>query len=197
LTGQDAQLLILSALVRTILNTKRNTTMKKIISIALLTLGLARAATAQSTYDNSIGVRIGTGYYDIFSASFKTFLSSGPSALEFDLGFKPQTYGYGVDALNLSFSAAYQYLFDISALPGLKWFIGGGLSGYNTFVNANQYYHSGFGLGIFPTGGADYKFGKIPLAISLDFRPTFGLIRPNDYYSLNFFSLGLSARYTF
>jgi hypothetical protein len=171
--------------------------MKKYLCITLVTLGLSMAAKAQSTYDNSIGVRLGTGYYDIFSASFKTFLASGPGALEFDLGFKPQTYGYGVDAFNLSFSAAYQYHFNIDAVPGLKWFIGGGLSAYNTFVSSNQYYNSGFGLGIFPTGGADYKFGKIPLAVSLDLRPTIGLVRPNDYYSFNFFSLGLSARYTF
>jgi hypothetical protein len=171
--------------------------MKKLLCIAVVVLCLASRGWTQTTYDNSIGIRLGTGYYDIFSASFKTFISSSPSALEFDLGFKPQSYGYGLDAFNLSFSAAYQYHFDIAAVPGLRWFIGGGLSAYNTFVSSNQYYQSGFGMGVFPTGGADYKIAKIPLAVSLDFRPTFGFVRPNDYYSYDYFSLGLSARYTF
>ena len=44
-------------------------------------------------YHSAIGLRIGTGYSDLFSASYKVFLSDGPGALELNLGVKP-AYSY-------------------------------------------------------------------------------------------------------
>jgi hypothetical protein len=180
--------------------------MKKLICTAIvlsvITAGFAqkkypKSTNQSSTYQSGIGIRMGTGYYDLISASYKTFLGSTPGALELNLGVRPQTYGHRVDVFNLSFSASYQYHFDIPPVPGLKWFIGGGLTTYNSFVKNNDYYDSGFGFGIFPTGGADYKFAQIPLDVSLDIRPTIGLVRPNDYYDYFNVSFGASARYTF
>ncbi len=46
------------------------------------------SVSAQSDYKNSIGIRLGSGYYDVFAASFKTFISE-PAALEFNLGVRP------------------------------------------------------------------------------------------------------------
>jgi hypothetical protein len=181
--------------------------MKKLICIAIVSLGIVSVGFSQysgsnqnSNYQSSIGVRFGTGYYDVFSASYKTFLAATPGALELNLGFRPDSYD-GYDAFSVSFEASYQYHFNIAPVPGLKWFIGGGLSFYNTSVdnkyNNNDYtYSSGFGMGIFPTGGVDYKFANIPLAVSADLRPTIGLIRPNDYYNYEYVSFGISARYT-
>jgi hypothetical protein len=153
-------------------------------------------------YQSSIGVRFGTGYYDLMSASFKTFLNSTPGALQFDLGFRPDNYG-GADVLSVSLQGSYQYHFDIPPAPGLKWFIGGGVSFSNTsldYHNNPDYphvYNSGFGMGIFPIGGLDYKFERIPLALTADLRPVIGLVRPNDYYNYFYASFGFSARYTF
>lgn len=181
--------------------------MKKLICTAVVTLSIVTMGFAQKRYQNStdqsssyqsgIGIRFGTGYYDLVSASYKTFLGSTPGALELNLGFRPETYGHHVDIFNLSFAAAYQYHFDIPPVPGLKWFIGGGAQIYNTFVKNNDYYDSGFGMGFFPTGGADYKFAKIPLDVSADLRPIFGVVRPNDYHGYFTVSFGASARYTF
>ena len=42
--------------------------------------------------------------------------------------------------------------------------------------------------GYFPTGGADYKFGKIPLDVSVDIRPTFRVASPTYYNYENFIS---------
>ena len=152
------------------------------------------AANAQSTYQSAIGGRIGDGYADLFSASYKTFVSD-KGAIELNLGFR----SYGVPHyswVDLSFSASYQYHFNIEAVEGLKWFIGGGLVAFNSFSSYSNY--SGPGLGIFPTGGADYKFENIPLNLSLDFRPTLVLLKPYNYYN-SFYpgNFGLSARYTF
>jgi hypothetical protein len=175
--------------------------MKKLFCIAVISLAVTSAAFSQTRgneYQNSIGLRLGTGYYDVFSASFKTFLGGTPSALEFNLGFRPDSY-YGYDAFSVCFQAVYQYHFNIPPVPGLKWFVGGGLTFSNTSLtnkNSDYNYSSGFGMGIFPTGGLDYKFANIPLALSADLRPTIGIARPNDYYNFNYVSFGISARYT-
>ena len=155
-----------------------------------------------SSYKSGIGLRAGGGYYDVIAASFKTFVTD-PGAIELNLGFRPYSAVYaGYNQFNLSFSASYQHHFPIGSVEGLKWFVGGGLTAYNTFSSNKDY--SGFGLGIFPTGGVDYKFGNIPLNVSADFRPTFAIVKP-DYYGYSYLSYsrfyagnaGISARYTF
>ena len=179
--------------------------MKKSIILFCLTLFCFLAAFSQTTYHSAIGLRIGTGYDDLFSASYKIFLSDGPGALELNLGVKPPytSTGYpGNVSYNssnitmMSFSASYQYHVPIAALPGFQWFVGGGLSLTNTFSDLDGY--NGFGMGIFPTGGADYKFGKIPLDVSVDIRPTFRVVSPTyyDYENFYFPDFGFSARYT-
>jgi hypothetical protein len=180
--------------------------MKK--SIILLCAGffcLSIAFSQSTTYHSAIGLRIGTGYSDLFSASYKIFLSQGPGALEFNLGVKPP-YSYAgypgypsysnSDITIMSFSASYQYHIPIPAVPGLRWFVGGGFTLSNTFSDLEGY--NGLGLGLFPTGGADYKFGKIPLEVSVDIRPTFRVASPTyyDYENFYFPDFGFSARYT-
>ena len=151
-------------------------------------------AQEKSTYKSAIGLRIGDGYYDLASLSFKTFLGS-PLALEANIGFRD--YGIiGYNWFNLSGSLSLQYHVKISAVPGLQWFVGGGATAFNTFSSYS--YYRGFGLGVFPTAGADYKFSKIPLDVSADIRPTIGIIKPYAYYD-DFYlaNVGVSARYTF
>lgn len=178
---------------------------KQLILLSLVMICLFRlsAQNTQTTYHTAVGLRLGTGYSDLISLSLKTFLSGGPGALEFNLGVKPNTNYYNgccsVDNSNvttLSFSAAYQYHVPISSVPGLQWFVGGGFTLTNTFSNENGY--AGVGLGLFPTGGGDYKFGRIPLDVSIDIRPTFRLASPQYYNYENFYfpDFGFSARYT-
>ncbi|MET0243088.1 MAG: hypothetical protein ABW174_06455, partial [Flavitalea sp.] len=80
-----------------------------------------------------------------------------------------------------------------------KWFIGGGLTAVNAF-NENSRYR-GIGLALFPTGGAEYKFPRIPLAVSADLRPTFSIAgKFRDHPGINEFypgNVGIAARYTF
>src|SRR5690606_34464246 len=84
----------------------------------------ALTASAQSDYKNSIGIRLGSGYYDVIAAAFKTFISQ-PAALEFDLGVRPYSAG-DLSWTNLSISGAYQHHFPIGNIEGFKWFVGGG-----------------------------------------------------------------------
>jgi hypothetical protein len=171
--------------------------MRKRILLFILASGVAAAGYSQhgfekeSSYQTAIGLRLGSGYFDVIAASLKTFLRETPGALELNLGLQPTTH----DWTNLSFSVSYQYHFDIEAVNGLKWFVGGGFIAYNTFSNNDQY-GGGFGFGLFPAGGLDYKFENIPLNLTADIRPTFSLVHPNDYYPEFYPNIGISARYT-
>ncbi|MES2773488.1 MAG: hypothetical protein V4722_04865 [Bacteroidota bacterium] len=166
--------------------------MKKQITILAAILVMGTAGISQATYKNAIGARVGSTYYDLISFSYKTFISR-PGALEFNAGFGSKGYrGYG-NPVAASLSAAYQHHFNIKGVSGLKWFVGGGLVLYNAFSKYDAY--KGFGAGLFPTGGADYKFPKIPLNVSADIRPTVYVTTP-EYYKSFYGNYGLSARYT-
>ncbi len=159
----------------------------------LMFMGIAAFAQDGSSYKNGIGLRLSGGYYDVVSASYKTFLSER-GALELNLGFRAYSTAY--NWFNVSFSAAYQHHFPIGDIPGFRWFVGGGLSAFNSFSDVDA--SRGFGLGIFPTGGVDYKFSNIPLNLSADIRPTFMIVEPYSYYD-RFYAgnVGIAARYTF
>ncbi|HEX5026456.1 MAG TPA: hypothetical protein VFV68_14355, partial [Agriterribacter sp.] len=170
--------------------------------IALSATVFSVTAQEEGYYKSGIGLRVGGGYYDAISASFKTFVTK-PGAIELNLGFRPYANVYSsYNQFHLSFSASYQHHFPIGSVEGLKSFVGRGLIAYNTFSNYEDY--KGFGLGVFPTGGVDYKFGNIPLNVSVDFRPTIAIVKP-DYYDYDYFSyagfsagnVGASVRYTF
>src|ERR1700744_1923839 len=111
--------------------------------MALMFLLSAASVKAQDTYKTAVGLRIGDGYYDLVSASLKTFLGESPGALELNIGFRD--YGIvGDNWFNLSGSLSYQYHFDIKPVPGLRWFVGAGVTAFNTFSTYSDY--RGFGL---------------------------------------------------
>ena len=169
--------------------------MKKIFfGIALLLS--SGAVLAQSEYTNAIGGRFAPlSYYDFLSFSYKGFVSE-TSALEFNAGAGVRSQHYnGRDRkpFALSISATYQYHFQIP-VQGLQWFVGGGLTGYNSFHSNKDI--KGFGFGFYPTGGIDWKVPKLPLNLSADYRPTIFVIRPDIGDAFEAAQFGFSVRYT-
>lgn len=171
--------------------------MKKIFFLTAI-IAAALAANAQSSYRHAIGARISSHTeYEAFAASYKFFVTR-PGAIELNLGFGDQRYWYFNERKNapsVSFSGTYQHHFPIKPVAGLKWFIGGGMVFFNTSSKLDRY--DGFGVGIYPTGGVDYKFANIPLNLSADFRPTFHLTAPDAYDTFHGHDVGIAARYTF
>lgn len=170
--------------------------MKKILLMA--SLMMATGAFAQD-YKNSIGIRLGSGVYDAVGVSFKTFISQ-PGALEFNLGFRPYSDSYWNNKrdnkwTNVSISGAYQHHFPIGDIDGFKWYVGGGLVIANSFSSNNDL--TGMSVGIFPTGGVDYKLKSAPIAFSVDIRPTVHVAEAFEYHDNFFFNGGITARYTF
>ena len=134
--------------------------MKKSVVTLFVTVLISAAGFGQvkgGDYKAGIGLRLGGGYYDVVAASFKVF-PRPQSAFEFNLGGRH--YGgfsnYEDGWTNIGASASYQHHFPISNIEGFKWFIGGGLTAFNSFSKYDHY--RGFGLGVFPTGGVEYKF---------------------------------------
>jgi hypothetical protein len=156
--------------------------------IRLLTLMVALFCTVQSLsaqdYKSAIGLRLG---YPI-SVSYKTFISE-PGAVEIYAGFR----GYAFYNYFLV-GAMYQHHFPIGSVPGLKWYVGGGLNALFYNYDAGFVGDGGFGLGINGAVGLDYKFENIPLNLSVDWLPT---VYISGYLSGFGGGLGaLSARYT-
>ena len=108
------------------------------------------------------------------SVSAKYFLNES-SAVEGLISFGTR---FGIGAL-------YEVHKPMSSVPGLSWYFGAG--GYVGFQSGDTY------LG--PTGniGLDYKFEKIPLNLSLDWKPELDILPAINFVPDAF---GLSARFT-
>ncbi|MFT3902717.1 MAG: hypothetical protein QM727_06065 [Niabella sp.] len=167
-------------------------------SLLVALMAICCLANAQSTYQQSIGVRLNPpSIYEAFAGSFKTFLGVHP-ALEFNLGVGGDTYYYSsadYRTTTLSVSATYQHHFDIKSVKGLKWYVGGGSTVFHSSSGHKPF--KGTSLGFYPTGGADYKFAKIPLNVSADWRPTFLVAKTKQYSNFYADGIGASARFTF
>lgn len=179
----------------------------KFLCLLILTTVISVSGFSQQPYERGIGARItpSNSYYDLVSASYKFFITE-PGAIELNGGVGLRKYAGWTDTngdyhydrhpFSLSLSASYQHHFEIPVRGGgFAWFIGGGLTGYT--VISKDKGREGFGFGIFPTGGVDYKIPKIPLAVSADYRPTIMIASPDKYDSFYGSNFGLSARYTF
>jgi len=177
----------------------------KFLCLLVLVVGLSVSASAQQPYERGIGMRFSpSNYYETVSATYKFFITDA-GAIDLNAGFGLRgrsgytfnnVYYDKVNPFTFAISAAYQHHFEIPVRGGgFAWFIGGGLTALRTFSDNGDY--DGFGFGLFPTGGVDYKIPKIPLAVSADYRPTFFLASPkarDEFFGSN---VGVSVRYTF
>jgi hypothetical protein len=131
---------------------------------------------AQSDYKFGAGLRLSTPAPTLSNAISVKYFIKETTAVEGIISFGSR---FGLGAL-------YEKHQPINATSGLQWFYGGG--GYVGFGDKKTY------LG--PTGiiGLDYKFEKIPLNLSLDWKPELDIL-PN----INFVpdAIALSARFTF
>lgn len=117
----------------------------------------------------AIGVRGGNGG----EISFQTALG-GINRLELDLGLNDWDDNSGYAGFGLT--GVYQWVWRLDELaPGFKWYLGVGpqLGSWN-----NKKY-SGFALGVVGQVGLEFNF-KIPLQLSLDYRPSWYVL-PNRY----------------
>lgn len=169
--------------------------MKKIILSAVMLLGVAFSAQAQTISKNALGLRLGDSGGFGTEITYQRGLGDN-NRLELDLGWRNRK-NYKNDAYDdnaFKLAALYQWVWNIDG--GFNWYagVGGGVGSYNRdYYDNTNYNNNAFA---FAAGdiGIEYNF-DIPLLISLDFRPEFG---GNGYYDNNYGSdIALGVKFQF
>ena len=159
--------------------------MKKIMIVVVVLFTISATTTAvkaQLIEKNALGVRIGDSDGFGGEISYQRALSDN-NRLEFDLGWRDSNDTNAFKILGL-----YQWVMEIE--NRFNWYVGAG-AGFGSFDSEDD--NGVFAL-IAGDLGIEYNF-KIPLLISLDFRPELSF---NDNYSDGLdFDIGLGLRYQF
>lgn len=172
---------------------------KKILLVVALVVAAA-SAQAQQPYKHSIGVSVGS----LEGVSYKMFFTD-QLALHADLGFQMLATvggsdGYTNDLRFWTFVANPNVVYQDNITGwnwgGIGWFAGGGLSlglaqGFSSNTTLGKW-------GINAIAGVELGLDDAPLAISLDFRPGYGMAFVENG-SVSFFdwAIAASVRYTF
>ena len=160
--------------------------MKKLGFITVVLLGFMYNVNAQDISSNAIGLRFGDN--DGFGAeiSYQHKIKDS-NRLEFDLGFRDNK---NFDIWKLT--GIYQWVWSIDG--GFNWYAGFGAGIGSVDIKG---FDNDDGVFVNAAGnvGVEYNF-DIPLLISLDFRPEFGIV--NDFGNNDLdMDIALSLRYQF
>lgn len=154
--------------------------MKKFFVLLVAVVAFGFAANAQ----NALGLRFGGG--SGYGAEISFQKGMGANRLEFDLGLS--NLGANND-MEFNLAGVYQWTFGI--VDNLNWYVGPGL-------NIDYCSNHGLGLGICGQIGIEYNIPSIPFQVSLDARPTYRLLVPENCGMGNFgWGACLAVRYTF
>ncbi|HLO81484.1 MAG TPA: hypothetical protein VK166_11015 [Chitinophagaceae bacterium] len=148
--------------------------MKKILMLSLILciFSVSNRIQAQE-YKMALGARFTAAQATVNNAiSFRYFLNEN-NALEGLLSFDPVTIG-----------GLYEVYRPLGA-PGFQWFFGGGA--YVSF-NDNDV------VGAMGVVGLDYKFQKVPINISIDWKPELSLVKEVGFEAA---TVGLGIRFAF
>jgi hypothetical protein len=148
--------------------------MKKILmlNLVLVLISVSNRIHAQE-YKMALGARFTAAQATVNNGiSFRYFLNEN-HALEGLLSFDPVSIG-----------GLYEVYRPLGA-PGFQWFFGGGA--YVSF-NDNDV------LGAMGVVGLDYKFQKVPLNISIDWKPELSLVKEIGFEAA---TVGLGIRFAF
>lgn len=147
--------------------------MKKCVAISVIMLLFFGYRGSAQEYKMGLGIRLSSAQATVNNAvSFKYFLNES-SALEGLVSFDPTAIG-----------VLYEFHRPLGA-PGFQWFFGGG--GYVAFQGDNV-------VGAMGVVGLDYKFQKLPLNLSLDWKPELTLVKDISFEAG---AIGLSIRFAF
>ena len=168
-----------------------NKSKKKIILALALAVSMTGVLKAQQIISNTIGFRLG---YPA-EISYQMGLNTN-NRIELGLGFRSNGYGDNNDSnySTFSLSGVYQWVWDLSALSeGFDWYAGVGASlGYYSYSYINNTY-SAIPVSLLGQVGIEYNF-KIPLTLSLDYRPAFQLNGSGDGFVGDGIALGIRYR---
>jgi hypothetical protein len=151
--------------------------MRKMLLTLLFIAGIVFASSLQAQdYKLGLGIRFSTPAPTLSNSVSVKYFMQEDRAVEGLIAFGTH---FGIGGL-------YEIHRALNATPGLKWYYGGG-----AYVGFDSQHNTYLG----PTGvvGLDYKFDRIPLNLSLDWKPELDILP-----RINFVpdAIGLSARFT-
>lgn len=153
------------------------------------------AVVAESSYKTAIGLKGIFNFDDAIPALTGKFFFGGKSALETMFAFDWYR-GYGTSSNSYNLYLLYEYHGTFSQkLPELKWYAGGGAMGGLLTSSGYGASSSTFRIGGSAIGGAEYQFKKIPLAVSIDWMPTYIYVPDNSTGAFNADVVGIGAKY--
>jgi len=157
--------------------------MKKLLLLCLTAgfLLIGRSGANAQSYENAIGVRIGS--YN--GLNFKTFLNTN-KALDLNLSVRSND-----NFKRFILTGLYEVHNPINGAPGLLWYYGGGgsIGSYKAKNFEGDLFLSADGV-----LGLDYKIEGVPLNLAIDWRPRLELT-PNTNFGTG--DVGLAIRLTF
>ncbi len=168
--------------------------MKKLLSLFIACFFLMSGVQAQegsSSYQSAIGLHLA----DQWGLTYKMgFQGSESTYLDFIGTFQSEKDLY----TSFGLIALYELHKNIGKVDGLRWYVGAGPNvGFTSFdadIDSQIYF------GITPVAGLDYKFKKLPINVSLDYKPNLSLYAGE--FDVDFFwkpvdeLINLSVRYT-
>jgi hypothetical protein len=147
------------------MKTLRITFLMAIISLAAISMSQAQ----------ELGIRFGNALGNKSSVAIDGVFGLGKfSRIHADVSF-----GDGV-----ALEALWDFLYRPIPDSPINWYVG---------VGPSLYLSSPFALGASGEIGLEYRFADLPLAIGLDYRPTFVIVENTDFVN----SFGFNVRYVF
>ncbi len=170
-------------------------TKTKILGLAAVALSALAVPASAQNYKIGLGGRLTP---DGIGANAKFFMNP-KMAIELQANVGGLGW-YSSDGSSTTFAGIFEYHIP---MPKREWqiFFGGGLHTGVWNHNGDWYYNdqrhdqNEFIFGINAIGGVEYKFKKIPLALSGDFRPAVNFVTEPKFFAHNM--IGVAARYTF
>lgn len=144
---------------------------RKLLVVLAIVAGSVLSSNAQE-----VGIRFG-GTNGFGGAAIDGVFGAGQfSRIHADLGFYKG--GVGIDAL-------WDFLYKPLNAEAFNWYVGVGPS---TYIGDN------FDLGVSGEIGLEYRFVSVPVALGIDWRPTFWIIEETRFGADSF---GVNVRYVF
>jgi len=152
------------------------------LSVLFATVLMLTSKTSDAQYNNALGVRLG----DSYGITFKTFIETN-KALDFILHIRNN------DSRSVfRLSGLYEVHNEITELPGLFWYYGGGASIGS--VDHKRSDNNDFLFSADGVLGLDYQIEQTPINVSLDWKPAFEFTPRTNFDARG---LGLSVRIAF
>ncbi len=145
-------------------------TLRSLIAMAVISLATVDVCSAQEA-----GIRFGNALGNKNSVAIDGVFALGKfSRIHADVSF-----GNGV-----AMEALWDFLYKPISDSPINWYVG---------VGPSLYLSDPFALGASGEIGIEYRFKDAPIALGLDYRPTFVIVENTDFVN----SFGFNVRYVF